>query len=99
MVCAVCKNMERICLSGQFITATVLCFVSDVYSDNSKFKALDTKDIYSTGEETTSSKSEDIKDIYSTAKNTTSHTPEDGSNIRKKRQRLSKSLIFPTARY
>ena len=73
--------MERICLSRQFITATVLCFVSDVYSDNSKFKALDTKNIYSTGQETTSSKPEDRKDIYSTVKNTTSNKPEDGSNI------------------
>ena len=73
--------MERIRLSGQFITATVLCFVSDVYSDNSKFKALDTKDIYSTGEATTSSKPEDIKNIHSTAQNTTYDKPEDGSNI------------------
>ena len=73
--------MERICLSGKFITAAVLCFVSDVYSDNFEFKCLVSKDIYSTGEETTSSKPEDIKDIYSTAKNTTSNKPEDGSNI------------------
>ena len=67
MVC-VCPNMKQICFSGIFITATVLCFVSDVctatfYSDNLKFQVLDTKD------------------IYSTVKNTTSNKPEDGSNI------------------
>ena len=52
--------MKQICFSGISITATVLCFVSDVrgtiYSDNLKFQVLDTKDIYSTVEETNSSK-------------------------------------------
>ena len=65
----VCPNMKQICFSGIFITATVLCFVSDVctatfYSDNSKFQVLDTKDIYSTVEETSSSKPEDRSKIW-----------------------------------
>ena len=65
----VCPNMKQICFSGIFITATVLCFVSDVctatfYSDNLKFQVLDTKNIYSTVEETSSSKPEDRSKIW-----------------------------------
>ena len=65
----VCPNMKQICFSGISITATVLCFVPDVstatfYSDNLKFQVLDTKDIYSTVEETSSSKPEDRSKIW-----------------------------------
>ena len=59
--------MKQTFFSGIYITATVLCFVSDaratIYSNNLKFQVLDTKDIYSTVEETNSSKPEDRSKI------------------------------------